>query len=276
MVFDSISWGQIIVLSGLAITVVGRKDLPAASHAFGKQVGRVVGLLLGARQRLDKFAANNELKQLQNELRMGLRELDAIKTELVVASSTGLMGRELGGTLGRQVIRPNTTNAFPTTATVGVTTSNTTTSSNTTRNPALTSSLISTNITSTTSLSTPTPLSLRTATSSIPEENATENELTSREHSVAAIAEEEWQKRGIGFKSRAEMGTFGSWASNSASSKSASQSTSGGATILADFIQQNLIYDQYDRVTQEQEEMLRSKANRFRTNQEEGTKNETK
>ena len=72
--FD-VSWGETFVLIGISFAAVGRKDLPKASKFLGTQVGRIVGLLQGARARADRFAQTNELHALQNELRSGLREL---------------------------------------------------------------------------------------------------------------------------------------------------------------------------------------------------------
>jgi Sec-independent protein translocase protein TatA len=43
------SWGEIFVMTGLCMVLIGRKDLPHASRFVGSQVGRVVGLLQGAR-----------------------------------------------------------------------------------------------------------------------------------------------------------------------------------------------------------------------------------
>ena len=80
--FD-ISWGEIVVLTSVGLVLVGRKDLPLASHAFGQQIvslyflcwfilyifscfhnsslsplqGRIVGLLQGARLRADRFVS---------------------------------------------------------------------------------------------------------------------------------------------------------------------------------------------------------------------------
>ena len=94
--FD-ISWGELAVLGAVGVAVTGKRDLPKACRFVGQQLGRVVGLLQGARARADRFAHHNELRALQNELRSGLRELDQVKTELAVAaSSQGVMGRGLG------------------------------------------------------------------------------------------------------------------------------------------------------------------------------------
>lgn len=63
---------------------IGRKDLPKASRFFGNKVGRLVGILQGARARADRFAQTNELHALQNELRSGLRELVSCGISLTV------------------------------------------------------------------------------------------------------------------------------------------------------------------------------------------------
>lgn len=85
--------------------------------------------------------------------------------------------------------------------------------------------------------------------------------LAPRSHSVAAVAEEEWEKRGIGFKTKAERGT-GFWDSpgpNSASSNGSAQVIGGGSLLLSNLIQQNLIHDQYDRVVMEQDLEMKEK-----------------
>mmetsp|Transcript_15532 Transcript_15532/g.42912 ORF Transcript_15532/g.42912 Transcript_15532/m.42912 type:complete len:325 (-) Transcript_15532:1255-2229(-) len=95
-----VSWGELIVLSGVATAVIGPRDLPRVFRTVGTQVGRIVGLLQGARARADQFAAKNELRQLQNELRSELRQLDQVRTELAVAaSSQGIVGRGLGASV---------------------------------------------------------------------------------------------------------------------------------------------------------------------------------
>lgn len=71
--------------------------------------------------------------------------------------------------------------------------------------------------------------------------------LAPRAHSVAAVAEDEWVKQGIGFVSRAEQ--MGADTSTGPS----------GAKILSNLIQQSLIFDQHDRHVQEQQQALQSK-----------------
>lgn len=224
--FDT-SWGEIFVMTGLCLALVGRKDLPKASRFVGEQVGRVVGLLQGARVRADRFAAQNELRQLQNELRAGLRELDAVKAEIAIAASTkGTIGRTLGSTVpgaNRNRVVPGDQDRTALTSTAFA---------------AGTMPPIS-------GTSFPTSLS---ATSDIP--SAAVRPLAPRSQSVAAVAEDEWEKQGIGFVSRAEQ--MGSESGGGPS----------GAKILSNLIQQSLIFDQHDRVVQEQQEALESKVHK--------------
>ena len=94
--FD-VSWGEIAVLTSAGLILIGRKDLPIASHALGQQIGRIVGLLQGARIRADRYANDHQLKQLQNEFKSGLRELDAVKAEL---AGSMLSSSQVGGGTG--------------------------------------------------------------------------------------------------------------------------------------------------------------------------------
>ena len=64
--FD-VSWGELFIVGAVGATLAGRKDLPTAFRFVGSQVGRVVGLLQGARARADSYTAQNELRQLQND-----------------------------------------------------------------------------------------------------------------------------------------------------------------------------------------------------------------
>eukprot|EP00558_Chaetoceros_sp_UNC1202_P009526 CAMPEP_0197254012 /NCGR_PEP_ID=MMETSP1429-20130617/67063_1 /TAXON_ID=49237 /ORGANISM="Chaetoceros sp., Strain UNC1202" /LENGTH=195 /DNA_ID=CAMNT_0042716869 /DNA_START=40 /DNA_END=627 /DNA_ORIENTATION=+ len=87
--------------------------------------------------------------------------------------------------------------------------------------------------------------------------------LAPRSQSVAAVAEEEWQKQGIGFKARAEQGT-GYWQDSAVAAAPTSNGTNsstmgGGSSLLADLIQQNLIHDQYDRAIMEQDQAVQSR-----------------
>jgi Sec-independent protein translocase protein TatA len=65
--FD-VSWGEIVVVMAAGVCFVGRQDLPRAAHTVATQVGRLVGLLQGARLRADQFASQNELRQLKKEI----------------------------------------------------------------------------------------------------------------------------------------------------------------------------------------------------------------
>jgi hypothetical protein len=238
-----VSWGETLVIIGLSVTFIGRKDLPKASKFLGNQVGRLVGILQGARARADLFAQNNELHALQNELRSGLRELDTVKGELAVAaSSRGLIGRGLQSTI-----------VPPTTTTTTTSPPGSYSSSSLPHNQLVASSAATTATSPTTIPSDST--SHPTTNSIVPDHassstNNTQNQLYSinlspRYQSVAAVAEEEWAKRGIGFKSRAEQ--------TRSTSILGAGSGAVGSNLLADFIQQNLIHDQYDRAIMEQD-----------------------
>lgn len=243
-----VSWGETLVVLAVSVTVIGRNDLPKASRFLGKHVGRIVGLLQGARARADRFTVDNELSALQSELRSGLRELDTVKGELAVAaSSQGMMGRGLrpssagGGVAGGRIQRMTTPQAM---MGMGMGTNPSALSGSdylaAARNSEMASSSSSHTVTASSSLS----------------------RLAPRKQSVAAVAEEEWEKQGIGFRSRAEMGTGSvgpgmmSPGGYSGGGGSLSDRNVGGSSLLADVFKQNLIHDQYDRAVMEQDRDL--------------------
>ena len=198
------------------MAMVGKAGLPSVSRTAGTYVGRLVGLMQGARARADRFAGQNELRQLQNELRSGLRELDAVRAEMVVAvSSQGIVGRNLGSSVSG-VNAAYTKGNVPTLATGA-------------------SQMLA-------SASSPTSSS-RVTTAVGKFNDTTIRPLAPRSQAIGAVAEEEWTKQGIGFKSKAEHG--------------AGDAT--GSVMLSSLIQQSLIFDQHDRVVQEQQQALQSK-----------------
>lgn len=219
--FD-VSWGELAVVTGIGLALIGRKDLPRAANVAGTQLGRIVGLLQGARARADRFAAQSELKQLQNELRSGLRELDAVKSEFAVSiSGSGMMGRSLGA------VTPNV-NARK-------------------RLPLDASTRPPTDSTQTT-IDSVLPAALATGD---PPSYTPPRPVTSTLHqTTAAVAEQEWVTQGIAFQSAAERGA------GLAGNFNKEQS---GSAILSNLMQQSLIFDQYDRTIAEQDAALQSK-----------------
>mmetsp|Transcript_3264 Transcript_3264/g.4872 ORF Transcript_3264/g.4872 Transcript_3264/m.4872 type:complete len:235 (+) Transcript_3264:132-836(+) len=216
-----VSWGESFLLVGASFYFIGRKDLPKASRFLGTQIGRMVGLLQGARVRADRFTAQHELRQLQNEFRSGLRELESVRSELAVSvSSQGLVGRTLGATVPGVNRKPTQDVANK-------------------LNPELLPEIQKLKLTF------PSANVEKANQESINSNSTISNvrALAPRSHAVAAVAEEEWQKQGIGFQSIAE--------------KRADDTT--GSSILSNLYQQTLIYDQHDRVVQEQDEAISSR-----------------
>jgi Sec-independent protein translocase protein TatA len=270
--FD-VSWGELFVVAAVGVALTGKKDLPAACRFAGTQVGRLVGILQGARARADQFAQHNELRQLQNELRSGLRELDQVKMELAVAaSSRGVLGRSLGATTpsanrlapgggggGGPVPRLPPPPAVP---------------------PALTSS------------GTP-PSSLAGSGEGLKFDFHVMNDndscrggqpaqegrgplfsptLPPAVQTERAVVEEEWEKQGIGFKARAEQGTWDA-SHRQAGSGGWDTSRATGSELLEHLERQCLIFDQYDRVVGEKDAEIQNRIDRIRQqNADKGTK----
>mmetsp|Transcript_5705 Transcript_5705/g.16322 ORF Transcript_5705/g.16322 Transcript_5705/m.16322 type:complete len:364 (+) Transcript_5705:276-1367(+) len=346
--FD-VSWGELAVLGAVGIAVTGKRDLPTACRFVGHQLGRVVGLLQGARARADRFAHHNELRALQNELRSGLRELDQVKTELAVAaSSRGVMGRGLGATtlsankvgagvaatataatnmtpptLGMGTARLGNSVAkfeFPSTSTSGKYTNHQSSLSvndntqvpsmaqplhgkhrenqaNSPPQPNLSDFDFTVVDTETEAESKPTldradngePLHSSSPPSSPPPHHSLPSGATQSER---AAMEDEWNKQGIGFRARAERGSwkqddaaavglagggggsslFGNFgvgggdenSSGAVAAAVADTTRATGSELLEDLERQCLIFDQYDRVVGEQEAEMQRRVDRIR------------
>lgn len=262
--FD-ITWGEIAVISAVGLALLGRKDLPPASHSFGYQVGRIVGLLRGARIRADRYATDHSLRQLQNEFKSGLRELDAVKAELagsMMMGSAGAGGGMMGGGgigggggggLGASVSGVDRIRSI---------------------RGAATASAIEGG-----GWEAATPMIDGTSTLHSPMhtvrqgsgDTTTFSLLAPRSRSVAAVAEEEWEKRGIGFRSIAEGGGGDNNKANNdrglhhhPNNSTSTINGGGGAVILSNYLRQPLIYDQYDRTVREQDEALRTRVEKVR------------
>jgi Sec-independent protein translocase protein TatA len=269
-----VSWGELFVVSALGLAMIGRKDLPQAARTAGQSVGRIVGLLQGARARADKFAEHNELKQLQNELRSGLRELDAVKSELAVSmSSRGMMGRNLGAMV------PSANNATKNAAVAG----GVAPQSSRLLGGAATTSYASTRLLDATRTggldsTNPTTAALQTTTSASTapgghddvnnEDTNDERFLAPEIQTIGAVAEEEWATQGIAFRSKAEQG--------SGLRDGAVQQSTSGSAVLSNLLQKTLIFDQYDRVVLEQDNILQSKIDTIQEKVQEKRNNNNK
>jgi len=274
--FD-ISWGEIAVLTSAGLILIGRKDLPIASHAIGQQIGRIVGLLQGARIRADRYANDHQLKQLQNEFKSGLRELDAVKAELAgtMLSTSSQVGGGSGnlGALVSSVDKKKSSKSINGGEIVGgssmLASSGLQSTSNAVGRVNNTIPQLSNNMNNMGAEYLAAAQQAESAQDNTQHHIATQAAyLAPRSQSVAAVAEEEWEKRGIGFKSIAESGggqiDTHDVHSSSAMGESGSVGSGGGATILSNYIRQSLIYDQYERTVREQDEALRSRVDKVR------------
>ena len=245
----SLLGGEVGVLTGIGLVLIGRKDLPVAANALGKQVGRIVGLLQGARIRADRFATDHQLKQLQNEFKSGLRELDAVKAEMagaMMSNSRGIGGNNLGAIVpGVDKKKDMSTKGGSPAISAS---HHVHTPSQTPQISSIGADYLAAAKSAEMSQSSP-PIS------SI--DGGSIRELAPRSQSVAAVAEEEWEKQGIGFRSIAERGRFVSMPADREGTLPTL--SGGGSSILSNYLRQSLIYDQYERTVREQDDALRSR-----------------
>uniref|UniRef100_A0A7S2A829 Sec-independent protein translocase protein TatB n=1 Tax=Trieres chinensis TaxID=1514140 RepID=A0A7S2A829_TRICV len=246
-----VSLAELAVLFGVGAYCIGRKDLPIASRAIGRQVGRFVGLLQGVRARADHFASDNNLRHLQNEFSSGLRELDQVRSEIATAATVGRgmgstvlganrgVGPGMSGTIGKR------TGTLQTQASVGIGATEVMAAKH---SPPVTVPGVDRG-----------DFFAAPSAAKIPVVGGQKNTtLAPQPQAFAAVAEEEWERRGIGFRSRAEMGT-GVWEGTGGmrlGGNVGSGVPGGGGALIADLIQQSLIHDQYERAVREQDTVV--------------------
>jgi len=231
-----ISLGESCILMVFAITIIGSKDLPPTSRFIGKQIGRVVGFLQGARIRADKFAADNALKSLQNDLKSGLRELDAIKREMSMATSSKyFVGKDLGG-LNQSFYTETPSRSILNN--IGKSVKPINSGSLSFGEKISAPEMIDSERNSSTNIMTACNFDKKV------KDKIWNNTRAPIKQTIAAVAEEEWERQGIGFRSKAEIGA-GIWTQDhNISTENILQK--GGSSILKDVIQHNLIFDQYN------------------------------
>jgi Sec-independent protein translocase protein TatA len=277
--FDSVSWGELLVIGGVGVIMTGRKDLPTAARFLGTQLGRIVGLLQGARLKADQFAHQNELRQLQNEFRSSLRELDKVKMELAMAASTqGVVGKTPAaitasvnkredGRVGYFAGGINNSFSAASSFASNTTTNISSAAATSFASPLPTSIPRDTSNTQTQSLVPGTAslsggqnnnLSMDMFDFQVEDEND-KKETNPYDHddtrtvspSERAVLEEEWHKQGIGYKSVAESGQW------DFEGKDTSKAT--GSELLEYLTRQSLIFDQYDQAMASQNQSLQEK-----------------
>ena len=231
------------------------------------------------------------MKQLQNEFKSGLRELDAVKAELagsMMSSNRGIGGMSQGhnntntnnnlGALTSNVDRKKTSMAVE-----GSMKPSGGLQSSSGHDGGVGGGIIPQSSSSTTNnMGVEYLAAAQQAEESLQGNNNNYNNssapiattatiLAPRSQSVAAVAEEEWEKRGIGFKSIAERSGgiqqqqhSGLDSTTTSSSGGSIGVGGGGSVILSNYIRQSLIYDQYERTVREQDEALKSRVDKVR------------
>jgi sec-independent protein translocase protein TatB len=66
--FDLFSWSHILILLGVALVVVGPKDLPRIMHMMGRWAGKARGMANEFKKSFDEMARQSELEELRKEV----------------------------------------------------------------------------------------------------------------------------------------------------------------------------------------------------------------
>jgi sec-independent protein translocase protein TatB len=66
--FDLFSWSHILILLGVALVVVGPKELPRLMHMMGRWAGKARGMANEFKKSFDEMARQTELDELRKEV----------------------------------------------------------------------------------------------------------------------------------------------------------------------------------------------------------------
>ncbi len=66
--FDLFSWSHILILLGVALVVVGPKDLPRLMQMMGRWAGKARGMAGEFKRSFDEMARQSELDELRKEV----------------------------------------------------------------------------------------------------------------------------------------------------------------------------------------------------------------
>ena len=81
--FDIFAWQHILILLGVALVVVGPKDLPKLMHMVGKWMGKARNLAGEFKKSFDEMARQSELDELR-------KEIETLKNQQTVLADTNI------------------------------------------------------------------------------------------------------------------------------------------------------------------------------------------
>ena len=84
--FD-ISMGEVLVTFGIAVALIGRRDLPKVARGAGRSLGRSVNFLQKTKDQVNSATKNAELQKMQAEINQSMKDLEEIKREVYSAGN---------------------------------------------------------------------------------------------------------------------------------------------------------------------------------------------
>ncbi|KZV54365.1 hypothetical protein F511_03620 [Dorcoceras hygrometricum] len=77
-----ISYGELFLIVGAAVALVGPKDLPIISRTMGRLAGRAIGYVQVARGQFESVMQQSQARQVHKELQDTISQLEAIRHEI--------------------------------------------------------------------------------------------------------------------------------------------------------------------------------------------------
>jgi sec-independent protein translocase protein TatB len=93
--FDLFSWSHILILLGVALVVVGPKDLPRLMHMVGRWAGKARGMANEFKKSFDEMARQTELDELR-------KEVEALRNNTTIADINSSLNDAVNGDMTAQ------------------------------------------------------------------------------------------------------------------------------------------------------------------------------
>lgn len=77
-----LSYGEVFLILGATIAVIGPKDVPRVARAAGRLAGRAVGYVQSARGQMEHILHQSQANQVHKELQDTMAQLEAIRHEI--------------------------------------------------------------------------------------------------------------------------------------------------------------------------------------------------
>ncbi len=96
--FGNIAWSELLIIAGIALVVIGPKELPAFLRVAGRYFGKLKGVADDFRSQFDDVVRETQVNDIKDNI---LKEVEGVKSALPSEKDIGLDFSELDADVGK-------------------------------------------------------------------------------------------------------------------------------------------------------------------------------